>query len=136
MKQFTHAFKSLVSVCAFAGLLMGCTLKGTTNEITDTTSNVTGTTSGKSWFTGDGLVKHDQKIELFAQVNSENLMRDLAWGQGEYIASLASLLGVPEDRQDHFTAMMQTRANSLLALQEVTPTEMSHFTAGLLRDRR
>ena len=33
----------------------GCTLKGTVKEITDTTSNITGTTSGRTWFTEDGM---------------------------------------------------------------------------------
>ena len=57
-----HVFSTAVlTVClAFGTMLVllasGCTLKGTTDEITDTTSNVTVSTSGRTWFTEDGVL--------------------------------------------------------------------------------
>jgi hypothetical protein len=88
-------------------LASGCTLKGTTNEITDTTSNITGTTSGHAWWNEDGLLLPEHKAIAFATYNEANLAQDLARGQGEYVTSLATLLGVPSDRQSSFQANAQ-----------------------------
>ena len=88
-------------------LASGCTLKGTTNEITDTTSNITGTTSGHAWWNEDGLLLPEHKAIAFATYNEANLAQDLARGQGEYVTSLATLLGVPSDQQSSFQANAQ-----------------------------
>jgi hypothetical protein len=83
-------------------LASGCTLKGTVKQITDTTSNVTGTTSGHAWWNEDGLLLPEHKAIAFATYNEANLEQDLARGQGEYVTSLATLLGVPIDQQSAF----------------------------------
>lgn len=85
----------------------GCTIKGTINQITDTTSNVTGTTSGSAWWNEDGQIKQDFKTTAFVSLNQENLQQDLAAGRGEYLASVSTLLGVPEDRQPSFFSAVQ-----------------------------
>ncbi len=54
-------------------LVSGCTLKGTVKQITDTTSNVTGTTSGHAWWNEDGLLLPEHKAIAFAQYNEANL---------------------------------------------------------------
>ena len=71
--------------------LTGCTVKGTINQITDTTSNVTGTTSGAAWWNEDGQLKPDFKATAFVSFNYDNLQHDLAAGQGEYLASVSKL---------------------------------------------
>ena len=88
-------------------LASGCTLKGTTDEITDTTSNITGTTSGHAWWNEDGLLLPEHKAIAFATYNGANLEQDLARGQGEYVTSLATLLGVPSDQHSAFQANAQ-----------------------------
>ncbi len=85
----------------------GCTIKGTINQITDTTSNVTGTTSGSAWWNEDGQIKPDFKATAFVTLNQENLRQDLAAGRGEYLASASRLLGVPEERQPEFFSNIQ-----------------------------
>jgi hypothetical protein len=85
----------------------GCTIKGTINQITDTTSNVTGTTSGAAWWNEDGQIKPDFKATAFVAFNQENLRQDLAAGRGEYLASMSQLLGVPADRQSAFFTAAQ-----------------------------
>ena len=85
----------------------GCTLKGTVKQITDTTSNVTGTTSGHAWWSEDGLLLPEHKAIAFAKYNEANLEQDLARGQGEYVTSLATLLGVSTDQQLSFHAKAQ-----------------------------
>ncbi len=102
----------------------GCTLKATINQTTDTTSNITGTTSGQAWWNEDGQIKPDFKATAFVTLNQENLQQDLAAGRGEYLASVSTLLGVPEDRQSAFFSAVQasytgtagTDSTTLLAL--------------------
>ena len=87
----------------------GCTIKGTINQITDTTSNVTGTTSGAAWWNEDGQIKPDFKAAAFAAANGRNLEQDIAAGRGEYLTSISVLLGVPEDRRPAFFSSAQAR---------------------------
>lgn len=93
----------------------GCTLKGTIKETTDTTSNVTGTTSGRTWFTEDGLLHPEHKLTAFTALNQANLEQDLARGEGEYVTSLATLLEVPNDQQSAFHAKTQGAFETLVA---------------------
>ncbi len=95
-------------------LASGCTLKGTTNEITDTTSNVTGSTSGRTWFTEDGILHPEHKLVAFTALNQMNVEQDLARGQGEYVTSLGTLLGVPDDQQAAFRAKAQGTFETLV----------------------
>jgi hypothetical protein len=104
-----HTLRTLLLTCSTALILFssGCTLKATIKETTDTTSNVTGTTSGRTWFTEDGILHPEHKLTAFAALNQTNLEQDLARGQGEYVTSLATLLGVPIDQQSAFHAKAQ-----------------------------
>ena|SRR5262245_11116366 len=100
-----------VTVWTIVPLLMlvvsGCTLKATFKETTDTTSNITGTTSGRTWFTEDGMLNPEHKLTAFATFNQENVEQDLARGQGEYATSLGTLLGLQNDQQAAFQAKAQ-----------------------------
>lgn len=73
-------------------LLSACSFKATFKETTDTTSNITGTTSGRVWWNEDGLLKPEHKVAAFTAYNAQNLEEDLARGQGEYLASLETLM--------------------------------------------
>lgn len=119
MKQVIGLF----SIVVLALTVSACTFKGTTKQTTDTTSNVTGTTSGKSWFEG-GLVKEDQRVNAFADLNFENLKQDMAMGRGEYLASLGSLMGVAPAHQDEFFALTQAHYETLVGSEQTTPAEM------------
>jgi len=94
-------------------LASGCTLKSTIKQTTDTTSNVTGTTSGHAWWNEDGLLFPEHKAIAFAKYNEANLEQDLARGQGEYVTSLTALLGVPIDKQSVFHAKAQRAFDTL-----------------------
>ncbi len=86
--------------------LSACTA---TKTINDTLSS---TTPG-DWFTGDGLLKADQKVNAFVALNFENLKQDMAQGHGEYLTSLSALLGVSQDRRGAFFAYAQSRYPSV-----------------------
>lgn len=113
----------LFAIAVLALTVSACTFKGTTKQTTDTTSNITGTTSGKSWFEG-GLVKKDQEVNAFADLNFDNLKQDMAMGRGEYLASLGSLIGVAPAHQDEFFALTQTHYTTLVGSEQTTSAEM------------
>ena len=77
--------------------------------VTETVKDFLSSTTPGDWFTGDGLLKGDQKVNAFVAFNFENLKQDMARGHGEYLTSLSALLGVPQDRQGAFFAYAQSR---------------------------
>lgn len=85
----------------------GCTLKATFKQTTDTTSNITGTTSGRAWFTEDGQFRPEWRSVAFVRFNRENLLQDVARAQGEYLASLQQLLSIPPAQQSGFVSRLQ-----------------------------
>ncbi len=107
MRQMPVQPLILVSVVALFLFSTGCTIKATLEQITDTTSNITGTTSGAAWWSEDGQIKPDFKAMALVSFNHENLRQDLAAGRGEYLASMSRLLGVPEERQPAFCSAAQ-----------------------------
>ena len=109
-----HRFATLASLMTLLLLSTSCTLKGTTNEITDTTSNVTASTSGRTWFTEDGLLHPEHKLTAFTALNQMNVEQDLARGEGEYVTSLGTLLGLSDDQQAAFHAKAQGAFETLV----------------------
>ena len=107
MRQIRTRLSTLICMTALMLFAAGCTLKGTVKETTDTTSNVTGTTSGRTWFTEDGLLHPEHKLTAFMAFNQTNVEQDMARGQGEYVTSLGTLLGLPDDQQAAFHAKAQ-----------------------------
>ncbi len=78
-------------------------------SVTETVKDILSSTTPGDWFSGNGLLKPDQKVNAFVALNFENLKQDMAQGHGEYLTSLSSLLGVPQDRQASFFAYAQSR---------------------------
>lgn len=142
------------SVFAITGLaiglvMSGCTLKATFEQITDTTSNVTGTTSSAhSWVTEDGLLRPEHKAIAFMTFNQTNIQQNMAAGQGEYLASLGTLLGVPAHQQLAYGTAVQSRyaldlnevsdspATWLSVLNETAQPFRLHATAMSRQDRQ
>jgi hypothetical protein len=78
---------------------------GTTNaanELVRPTTDFTSSTSPNSWFSGDGTLKAEHKVIAFAAFNFDNLRQDMAQGHGEYLASFATIAGVPVEQQPEF----------------------------------
>lgn len=116
MRRPAHIPLYLFPVVAFVLALSSCTTDNTTDSLSTTTPGL--------WFTGDGLVKDDQKVNAFAALNFENLKHDMAQGRGEYLASLGTLLGVPRDHQAEFFALTQEKYPILVRSDRTTPGEM------------
>jgi hypothetical protein len=97
-------------------------LMATTNGTFGTTTF--GISTGTSGCTNDGKVMSEHKTTMFAQLNFENLSQEMAQGQGEHLASLATLMGVPAEHQAAFFAMTQERYTSLVRTGETSPVAM------------
>ena len=104
-------------------VLSGCTITGTIDETLDTTTNVTVSTSGRTWWNEDGQLKSEHKAIAFAAFNQSNLEQDIASGRGEYLASLSSLLGVSESAQPTFATGAQSQLQSLMLVDDVKRLE-------------
>lgn len=64
-------------------------------------------TSGTLGCKNSGKVWVEEKVTMFAAANLESLSHEMAQGQGEHLASLASLMGVPAEQKADFFAMAQ-----------------------------
>lgn len=98
------------------------TMEATTNGLMG--NQTFGITSGTSGCTNDGKFWAEHKVNAFAALNFENLAQDMAQGQGEHLASLATLMGIPADQQPAFFAMTQEKYASLVTAGETSPVAM------------
>jgi len=87
-------------------------------------SQTFGISSGTSGCTNDGKVMAESRTIMFAEMNFENLSQEMAQGQGEHLASMATLMGVPADHQAEFFALTQERYTSLVKAGEASPVAM------------
>ncbi len=63
--------------------------------------------SGTSGCTQDGVVRSNWKTAAFIDSNMNKLARDVSQGEGETLKSLASLLQVAEQDQEHFNSTLK-----------------------------
>ena len=111
--------RSFLKVLGY-GLLVGCmglavSACNTTKATLDTTGKFTMSTSPEDLFSADGLVKDGQKVKLYTAVVYDNLQQDIARGQGEYVASLGTLMGVPAEHQNQWATGAQSRYADLFS---------------------
>lgn len=96
-------------------------LMATTNGIGMNTFAISTGTSG---CTNDGKIMSEHKTTVFASLNFDALTAEMAQGQGEHLASLATLMGVPTERHGEFFAMTQERYASLVQGGEASPVAL------------
>jgi DUF3015 family protein len=87
-------------------------------------SQTFGISSGTSGCTNDGTIMSQYKAEVFAAANYESLSQEMARGGGEHLASLAELMGVPEESRPEFFGVAQTQYAGLVASGNATPAGM------------
>ena len=87
-------------------------------------SQTFGISSGTSGCTNDGTIMSEHKVNVIAAANYESLSQEMARGGGEHLASLAELMGVPEQNRPEFFALAQTQYASLVASGDTTPAAM------------
>ncbi len=80
--------------------------------------------TGTSGCTNDGVIWAQERANVFAAINFENLSQEMAQGLGEHLASLATLMGVPAEQQPAFCAMTQERYTALVQAGDTSPVAM------------
>jgi hypothetical protein len=111
---------SILPIWAGALLLIfltttACSIKFSTDGTTDFLSS----TTGKTWWTEDGLVKQGEHARVFVFENYDNLLSNIAQGDGEYLMALGQLLDIPFEHQEVFANRLQQHY-----------TDLSHINAG------
>ena len=84
-------------------------------------STTFGISSGTSGCTNDGQIMSQEKVNVFAAINFENLSQEMAQGRGEHLVSLATLMGIPEGQHEGFFEMTQQNYSSLVNAGETSP---------------
>lgn len=80
-----------------------------------------GITTGTWGCENNRKVWTENRTNAFAKLSFEELSEDMARGGGEHLAALATLMGVPEDKQPEFFALSQERYQALVEAGEPTP---------------
>jgi hypothetical protein len=83
-----------------------------------------GMTTGTSGCSQDGIVSREHEAAVYAQATIENLSQEMAQGQGEHLASLATLMGVPSDLQPVFFQLTQQHYVTLFPSAQNDATAM------------
>ncbi len=97
--------------------VIGATTNGTFG------SQTFGISSGTSGCTADGAVKMARATEVYIDVNYDSLRREMASGQGEYVNTLAAMLGASESTRPQMVQMFQAEYNSLFPKAETNSAE-------------
>ncbi|MEX5218004.1 MAG: DUF3015 domain-containing protein [Nitrospira sp.] len=108
-------FRQLLTAVGIMAAGLSLSACNTTKATVDTTVNFLSSTTPSELFSQDGMVKQEQKINLFAGVAYENLRQESAAGGGQYVSSLATLYRIPADRQQDFARLLQMKHADLFA---------------------
>ncbi len=90
-------------------------------------------TSGTSGCTQDGVVKSAWKTAAFIDANMNRLALDASRGEGESLASLASLMEVAPSDRLAFQAALKSNFGRIFADSNVSPVEVAQGIATAMR---
>lgn len=91
--------------------LVAHTSAGTTNG--SSFNPLAGLVSGTSGCENPGVVNNDYEKKVFVAMNLDDLARDAAQGSGEYLSSMAKLMGIDEKYHASFFQMAQANYASI-----------------------
>jgi hypothetical protein len=97
-------------------------LAATTNGIFG--NQTFGITSGTSNCVSGGVVKAQREQAAFAEVNFQDLKRNMASGGGEFLTSFATLLGCEDAAKPVLAQMTQAKYEAILPSDKTTPVEL------------
>jgi len=81
-------------------------------------------TSGTSNCTSGGVVQAEREQAAFAEVNFQDLKRDMASGGGEFLTSFSSLLGCEASAKTELFQMTQKKYETIFRSESTSPMEM------------
>ncbi len=83
-----------------------------------------GISSGTSGCTEDGAVKVARATEVFVEVNLDSIRQEMAAGQGEYVNTLASLLGATDTSRPQMVRFFRSEYQSLFPNAQTSSEEL------------
>lgn len=83
-----------------------------------------GITSGTSNCEQPKSYTRNEKLNTFVADNMDNLARDIARGNGEYVNTLAVLMDVPETQRISFRSHLQSHFSQIYPSDKVTHSEV------------
>ncbi|MES1157541.1 MAG: DUF3015 domain-containing protein [Haliangium ochraceum] len=87
-------------------------------------SQTFGITSGTSNCASGGIIKAQREQAAFAEINFQDLKRNMATGGGEFLTSFASLLGCEDQAKPVLAKMTQAKYEAILPTEKTSPMEM------------
>jgi len=102
--------------------LVSSSVRGTTNSIAY--NQTFGMTSGTSGCAQHSIVKNERAVEHFVEANYNNLMVDMAKGEGEYVQALAYVMGCDATSVEHFTNMTQKNYGAIFTSDSIGPQKL------------
>ena len=124
-----HAQQYGMAGCGLGSMLFGKD-NTTLMQILAATTNGTfasqtfGITSGTSNCTSGGVVKAEREQAAFAEVNFQDLKRNMASGGGEFLTSFSTLLGCEDSAKAPLFKMTQEKYESILPSESTTPVQL------------
>jgi hypothetical protein len=67
---------------------------------------------------------YNEKVDTFVAHNMDNLARDIARGQGEYVNTLALLMEIPDAKQAAFRSQLQAHFSDIYNSDQITYPEV------------
>jgi hypothetical protein len=116
--------------CGLGSLLFGPSSNSTGPQILAATTNgifgnqTFAITSGTLNCSSGGVVKAQREQAAFAEVNFQDLKRNMSTGGGEFLASFSTLLGCTDESKPAFYKMTQAKYESILPSEKTTPMAM------------
>ena len=102
--------------------LMSQTVAATSNGIFG--NQTFGITSGTFNCEQYKTFTYNEKLDTFVADNMDNLARDIARGQGEYLNTLAVLMEVPDTQKAAFRSHLQAHFSDIYTSDKVTHSEV------------
>jgi len=127
--------------CGLGYVLLSNTENSKVLQVVGATTNGTfgsqtfGISSGTSGCTEDGAVKIVKATEVYAEVNLDTLRREMAVGQGEYVSTLAAMLGASETNRLAVVRYMQENYAAIFPTVATSSTEMLQNVVAKLAER-
>jgi hypothetical protein len=124
MRKLTSFTFTLMMSTGLAIALSSCAFIDSTTETVQNTSDAstdfTSSTSPRS----DSDSSKSEKVSKFLDQNFDRIREDMALGGGEHLASLATLLDIPEAQQPNFFRLTKEKFSVLFSSANTTPEEM------------
>jgi len=104
--------------------------------LNDLLSGSSSMTSGTMGCDTTKTVLIDQQKEVFVAANMDNISIDMAQGQGDYLNSLASMMGIDDKDKNSFFSLTQDKYEKLLGENESSPNQLlASLEAVMLEDK-